>query len=231
MHKTPHIREFSKSFLRYEKYSFIQKEVAKYLLLKTNYHDKKKILDIGCGSGVIHSLLDSCHEKFVGIDYSKQMLQLHPKAKDTELLQMDFDSLEDEFFKEFDLVFSSSSLQWSRYPSVMIEKIQKNSKNFALSIFCDGTFSTLREWLGVDTFLPSSKKIISILNKDVKYEKKIYTLDFDDAISQLRYIKKSGVSGGVKKLQVKTLRDFIKNYDKKTLEFEVLFLWFNSKTL
>lgn len=52
------------------------------------------------------------------------MCQLHPKAKNVEVKCFDFDS--DEFFEDykndnFDLVLSSSALQWSKDLSKIIK--------------------------------------------------------------------------------------------------------------
>ena len=223
MHKSPHIREFSKNSKHYHDYNFLQKKVAKELIKEVNFQPKK-ILDIGCGDGVVCSMIDWEFEKFVGVDFSKEMLSLHQKGENIFLQERDFDKLDSSFYSEFDWVVSSSSLQWSKDIVKIVKDIQKNSKNFALAFFCDGTFKSLREWLGLETFLPNKKDILTILDKNVSYETKKYSLEFNSAIEQLRYIKRSGVSGGVKRVSVKKLRDFIKNYDKKELEFEVFFM-------
>jgi malonyl-CoA O-methyltransferase len=223
LYKFPHIREFSKNSKYYHNYNFLQKEIAKELIKKVNFQPKK-ILDIGCGDGVVYSMVDWEFEKFVGVDFSKEMLSLHQKGEKIFLLQRDFDRLDSLFYKKFDLVVSSSSLQWSKNIVKMIDKIQKNSKNFVVAFFCNGTFKSLREWFSLETFLPNKKDILSILDRNIFYETKKYSLRFNSTIEQLRYIKRSGVSGGVRKVSVKKLRDFIKSYDKKELEFEVVFM-------
>ena len=230
MHKSPHIREFSKNSDSYEKYSFLQKKIASELLKNIDFKPQK-ILDIGCGDGVVFQTIDWEIKKFVGIDLSKEMLLKHPKDKNVFLLEKDFDLLEEDYFKDFDMVVSSSSLQWSKNPYIFLEKLENNSKSFAVSIFCDKTFFDFRKFFNVDTFLPSSEKLISILSNDTLHTVKKYTLNFKDNLSMLRYIKKSGVSGGIKRTSVKNIRDFIKNYDKKELEFEVLFMIKNPQNL
>jgi malonyl-CoA O-methyltransferase len=152
------------------------------------------------------------------------MLDLHKKDEKVFLREMDFDEIKKNYYKEFDFVISSSSLQWSKDIFKIVNDIQKNSKYFAIALFCDGTFKTLRERLGVNTFLPNSQNIMDSMDKNVSCETKKYSLKFNSPLEQLRYIKRSGVSGGVKKLSVKEVRNFIKNYDKKELEFEVLFM-------
>ena len=54
---------------------------------------------------------------------------------------------------------------------------------------------------------------------------KNYKLNFEDNLSLFRYIKKSGVSGGEKRLNYSETKALLKNYPHKFLEFEVIFLW------
>jgi len=224
LYKSPHIREFSKNSSNYKSYNFLQKKIAKELLGKIDFKPKN-ILDIGCGDGVVFSLIDWEIEKFVGLDFSKMMLKNHPKNENITLLEMDFDLLDGDFFKEFDMVVSSSALQWSKDPYTFMKLLEKSSKSFAVSVFCDKTFSSLRKFLGIDTtFLPDSNKFFSLFSSDIMIEKKYFKLSFEDNLSMLRYIKKSGVSGGIKKATVKSIRNFINSYDKKELEFEVVFM-------
>ena len=223
MHKPSHIREFSRNSTTYKSYNMIQKQVVKDLFKLIDFKPKT-ILDLGCGDGVVFSQIDWEFERFVGVDLSKEMLQLHPKGEDIELLQKDFDELDDDFLKQFDLVLSSSSLQWSKNPKKLIEKLQNTSKSFAVALFCDGTFKNLREFFSLETFLPKSKDIVSILHSDTYHDKKSYKLNFSDNLSLLRYIKKSGVSGGVKRTSISKLKEFLSCRDRSYLEFEILFI-------
>jgi len=191
----------------------------------------KNILDIGCGDGAVFSEINWSFQRFVGIDLSSQMLNSHPKDKRVELIKKDFDTLEKDFIKSFDIVISSSALQWSKDPYTFMQMLDFVSNSFAVSVFCDKTFCNLREHLGIDTFLPKSERFKEILSKDIYFETKHYELDFKDNLQMLRYIKRSGVSGGEKRVSVKSLRDFIKFYDKKKLEFEVLFMIKTPQTL
>lgn len=52
---------------------------------------------------------------------------------------------------------------------------------------------------------------------------------FEDNLSKFRYIKKSGVSGGKRRLSVAQTKALIQNYPLEYLEFEVLFVWGVSK--
>ena len=219
MSQIPHIREFSKNSKYYDSYNLIQKKVVKKLLSTISFKPKT-ILDLGCGDGLVYKNLGFKVDKFVGVDLSKQMLKLHPKSKEIVLECRDFDSVED--FSEYDLVISSSSLQWSKDIYTLVKNIEKNSNNFALAIFTDGTFKTLRDWFELKSFLPSKDKLKKSFSKNVSCETISYKLEFKSTLEMLKYIKKSGVSGGRKELGVKEIKYFLQNYNKDFLEFEVL---------
>jgi malonyl-CoA O-methyltransferase len=50
-----------------------------------------------------------------------------------------------------------------------------------------------------------------------------YELTFESVDEIFTYIKKSGVSGGRNALSYKQMKNLMKEYPSKTLEFEVLF--------
>lgn len=223
-----HAKEFSKRANSYDNYNIIQKKVAKYLLEKID-RSAKKILDLGCGSGEICKNID--FERFIGVDASKQMCNLHPKAGNIKVLNYNFDdtSLYKILKKEapFDLIVSSSSLQWSKDISNLTNNISKLGGNIALAIFTDKTFRAIYDQTSLESFLPNAKKTAKEFSEhfDIKTEIKEYKLFFDDNISKFRYIKKSGVSGGNKKLGFKGTKKLIEEYPLDHLEFEVLFVW------
>ena len=219
MSQIPHIREFSKNSKFYDSYNTIQKQVAKKLLSSITFKPKS-ILDLGCGDGLVYKNLNFKVEKFVGIDLSSSMLELHPKSDEIYLECMDFDSFDD--YDSFDLVLSSSSLQWSKDIYSLVKNIENKSKKFALAIFTDETFKSLREWFELKSFLPNKYKLQNSFSKNVSCETISYKLEFKSTLEMLKYIKKSGVSGGRKELGVKEIKKFLQNYDNNFLEFEIL---------
>lgn len=221
MDEKPHIKEFSKNSSTYSDYNFIQKKVAIKLLDKINFYPNT-IIDLGCGSGLIYKNLKFKPKKFIGIDLSSSMLALHPKSNEIILKCKNFDELKD--FSTYDLVISSSSLQWSNDIYNLIQNIEKSSKKFALAIFCDGTFKSLRDFFSLKSFLPNKNKLKNFFTNSVSYETIYYKINFDDNLSILKYIKKSGVSGGRKELSIKNIKTFLQNNKKKYLEFEILLI-------
>ncbi len=225
-----HTNEFSKRASSYENYNIIQQKVVKKLLSKVTTKDKQ-ILDLGCGSGAVYKAIGEGFKTFTGVDKAKKMCILHPQRPKVRIMNEDFENF---FFNQnnyFDLTISSSALQWATNTDNIFNQIHQNSKEIALSIFCDGTFKTIYQTSNLKTFLPSTKTIIKQLNKYFNFEFQIvnYKLSFEDNLSKFRYIKKSGVSGGERRLDYKSTKKLINEYPLDYLEFEVIFIWGESK--
>ncbi len=224
-----HIKEFSKRANSYDENTIIQKKVATHLLSKVKYNPKK-ILDLGCGTGDLNLKIDWEYEKFIGVDSAYGMCKKHPKNDFVEVININF---EDKKFQQdmlcdtpFDLIISSSALQWAKNIEELIEFTSKISSNIAFAIFTCNTFADIYKLSSLETFLPDAKELVEITKKyfDIVYEIKIYRLNFEDNISKFRYIKKTGVSGGERKLTVRQTKKLIETYPHKYLEFEVLFI-------
>jgi len=159
------------------------------------------------------------------------MCEKHPKSSIISVLNSNFEdkNFQKEILNEapFDLVISSSALQWADDIEKLIKFTSSLSQNIAYAIFTCNTFKDIYNVSGLETFLPNAKELIKITKKyfDIEYEIKSYRLEFEDNISKFRYIKKSGVSGGEKKLTVEQTKKLIKNYPHNYLEFEVLFIY------
>ena len=106
--------QFSKYANEYKSYNIIQQICAKSLVRELK-SKPKRILELGCGSGQIFANVNWDFDKYLAIDGSQEMCNLHPKVKNLEIKCFNFDSV--EFFNEikdknFDMVISSSALQW-----------------------------------------------------------------------------------------------------------------------
>ncbi len=229
MFKKKHSLEFEKHAKLYDKFSKVQKKVVAELV--ENIKSKpKKILDIGCGSGAVYKNISWDIDKFVGVDNSSSMCSLHPKNSKTEIVCEDFDAIKfDELgkvFGKFDMIISSSSLQWSKDIENIFRQCKKNSKDIAFAIFTDKTFQDIYKITKKKNFLPKAEDINRYTkeNWDVKIWKKEYKLYFEDNLSKFRYIKKSGTSGGVEQLTYRQMRELIRRYPSDYLEFEVIFI-------
>ncbi|HHH51460.1 MAG TPA: methyltransferase, partial [Campylobacterales bacterium] len=114
------IEQFSRFANLYETHNIIQSQVAKKLVDMIEYRDYKSIIDIGCGSGSIYkNIIKNSIEfkEFVVADLSTEMLEIHPSSSKIKKVSFDFNninSFEDIGDDNYDMVISSSALQWSQ---------------------------------------------------------------------------------------------------------------------
>jgi len=226
------VKEFSRFAEEYTKHNIIQEDVAKRLTLMLNSNRYSKILDLGCGSGAVYNNLKSSGIKvnhFVALDFSEEMLKLHPTAYNIEKKCLDFNKKE-SFLKykpnEFDLLISASALQWSDDLPLVLEQISSLAKSYYFAFFTSNTFKTLHQTAKVNSPIYSKEYIIKSLNGFYNYsfESIEYRLDFSSVHEMLRYIKRSGVSGGEGQLSYKSIKQLMREYPLDYLEFEVLFV-------
>lgn len=221
-------QEFSRYASQYGMHNVIQVKVAEKLIADTS-DAPKRILDLGCGSGTLYSLIDWKMERFVGVDFSQEMLNHHPKSSQIELLLGDFNApaLFEKLRNEtFDRLYSASALQWADDLDTVFQSISELNAPVSLAIFTSDTFKTLYETAGLAPILKSSDEVIEIANRHftAEYEIVQYVLEFDSVREMFRYIKRSGVSGGRRVLDYGATKRLIESYPLDYLEFEVLFI-------
>ena len=227
-----HIKEFSKNAPSYDDYTALQQEIARYLIASISTKPQT-ILDLGCGSGAVFKNIPWTITHFTGVDSAQGMCDLHPTCKEVDILCEDFESptLFSRLTPPYDLLISSSALQWAHDIEALIFQMSVTCKEGAFAIFTDKTFETIYAMSELSTFLPNANTLVPLFEKQFtcKHEIKTYRLFFDDNLSKFRYIKKSGVSGGKRRLSVAQTKALIQNYPHEYLEFEVLFVWGVSK--
>jgi len=217
-------REFSKFATEYKQKNIIQKQIIKKYSKQLN---NKSILDLGCGNGALLEFITP--KNYIGIDFSNNMLKLHPHHN---VFNYDFNTIECwNFIKKqnFDILVSFSALQWANDLDFIFKNIKNLNKPYLLAIFTANTFKTIHKIANITSPIHSKEDIIKyskILNP--KIEILNYSLQFDDKLEMFRYIKRSGVSSGEKKLSYKQLKQLIENYPLNYLEFEILILQNNT---
>lgn len=226
------IKEFSRFSKDYNSYNQIQTQVAKQLIDKLPHDHYGIIADIGCGTGALYDRLiksEISFEMLKAFDASEQMLFLHPHSKRVVTQYFDFNipnsfaSIKDKF----DLVLSSSALQWSKDLNWTISQLARIGDNFYGAIFTSDTFKTIHETASINSPIYSAddiKKAFDRSYKDTQYEIYTYKLHFDSKKELFNYIKKSGVSGGEQKLSYKRTKRLMREYPLDYLEFEVIFI-------
>lgn len=220
--------EFSRYAAEYGSRNVIQRRVAEKLITSAS-EQPKRILDLGCGSGTLYSLIDWEMERFIGVDFSDSMLSHHPKASNVELILGNFNDpvlFEKLRSEQFDRIYSASALQWADDLECVFKSLASLNAPMSLAIFTAGTFKTLHECAGVAPLLRSADEVIAIAEQyvDAKFEVLHTTLEFDSVREMFRYIKRSGVSGGRRVLDFSQTKKLMESYPLNYLEFEIVFI-------
>lgn len=210
----------------------IQAEVAEALVSRLKQSHYSTIIDIGCGSGAVIKNLKKraiSFDKFIAVDLSEEMLSLHPSAANIYQCCIDF-STHDAFDalcgdKEA-LVLSSSALQWSKDLDLTLSRLVKCGKKAYFAIFTSGTFKTLHQCAGIISPIYSDEALKKVISRhyEATFMLQSYQLTFPNTKEMLRYIQKSGVSGGERQLGLKEMKRLMEEYPLDYLEFEVLFV-------
>jgi malonyl-CoA O-methyltransferase len=224
------VQEFSRFANQYDSYNSVQSQVAKKLVSMIEAKKYNNIIDIGCGSGLIYKNIIDNHisfKEFTALDFSLEMLDIHPCAIDIKKIHFDFNKQENfKQLKKYDFVISSSALQWSRDLDMTLREISNLSTKCYLSIFTSNTFSTLHKVANIKSPIYSEEYIKNRVTKyfNCSFETIKYHITFSSVHQMFQYIKRSGVSGGDRQLSYAKTKELIKNYPLNYLEFEVLFI-------
>ena len=168
----------------------------------------KRILELGCGSGQVFKNIDFTFEYYKAIDFSKTMCDIHPKAKNLEIYCLNFDS--EEFFENirgerYDIVLSSSALQWSKDLTKIVKALSEISDEVNAVLFTSNTFKKIFELTGTVSPILEEKSIKEAFSAyyTCEFETIKYSLEFDSKKKLFDYIKNSGVRGSSKELSYK----------------------------
>ena len=227
-------KQFSKYANQYNNHNIIQQIAAKSIVRDIN-NKPKRILELGCGSGQIFKYITWDLDFYKAIDFSPDMCELHPKAKNVKVECHDFDeesfhnSIKDE---HYDLIISSSALQWSKDLKKIVKRLSTISAEINVALFTSNTFKTIQDITNQTSPILSQEEIKDAFLQYCECEIEVfnYNLEFDNKKELFDYIKKSGVSGNNKKLSYKDSKLLLQKYDLNYLEFEVIFIKAFSKS-
>ena len=219
--------QFSKYANEYKNHNIIQQIVAKSLVRELKFQPKR-ILELGCGSGQVFNHISWEVEFYKAIDASASMCELHPKSVNIEVKCLNFDT--QDFINEirndsYDIVLSSSALQWSNDLSKIVQHLSYITKEINAVLFTSNTFKTIQEITKTKSPILDEDSIKEAFLKffNCEFETILYKLEFDNKKDLFDYIKKSGVSGE-KSLSYSDSKKHYKEYPYNYLEFEVIFV-------
>jgi len=144
-------RAFDRARDTYAKAARVQSEAAVKCALQVPEGEYSDILEIGAGGGILtRHVVERCeHSRYVAVDISPQMLGQVDKGmlNNPELIVADGENITLPQ-ESFDLLVSSSTMQWYHSPEVSIHdnlKLLKHGGYFSLAIYVEGTYAEFAE--------------------------------------------------------------------------------------
>ena len=217
---------FNRAANSYEKFSGIQDQISQNLLEKLECRNinPTNILDLGCGTGKngLHFLKKFKKISLVNFDLSENMLEQARKKMTTSSINFVNNStnfhvcgdMENLPFRDnlFDLVWSSSAIQWSDNLPIVLKHINRILKPNGFFIFSTFGPETLKELRMINEVLYNHPKTNNFFDlKDIRdffaiegfdnlsFDVKSYRLDYASVEDILYDIKGVGATNGNKK--------------------------------
>ena len=194
-------KRFAKNIDTYNDNAKIQKRMAERLLSFLDKKEFSSILEIGCGTGFLTSLLndDFKFEKYIANDIvpdcEKYIKEINPNidfiADDIELAVKNSD-------KKYDLIISNAAFQWvenlESFINLLVSKLNKGG-NLLFSTFGPENFREVNFVLGKTLPYYSIYELDEMLkNYDKKIEQEMHVMAFKTPKDILKHIKSTGVN-------------------------------------
>ena len=209
--------KFQKSLPTYQNHALLQLEMAQKL---AKYIDKdyENILEIGSYSGfltkeIINKISFKNYTAIDIIDSFEYIKKLSPKIK---FILSDIEEI--KLKEKYDLIISSSSLQWCNDFSKTIEKLKKSlSKNgrIMIAVFGKKNLYQIKEIMNISLNYPDIKEIKKLFSKDAIIFEEIKTLQFNSSKDVLSHLKYTGVNAVKNNTSYSKIKEFLKIIDEK----------------
>lgn len=203
------INRFSRHIASYNAEASVQRDIAGELMQKVMNSEKnvyQNVLEIGCGTGFLtRELLQYFHPSaYVLNDIVEAMyfeiedITRRHNFKDWSFISGDAEKL--QFSGKFNLVVSSSTIQWFQYPKLFLEKVSgmlEDGDIFAFSTFGPDNFHEINALFGASLHYPTMETLKLWLSDSfelIHHSEKKVSLCFDTPMEVIKHIKLTGVN-------------------------------------
>ncbi len=146
---------------KYEQASSHQKEWGERIVEEFKLKGTERILDLGCGDGVLTARLSNLVPKgeVIGIDASRGMIEtaITRESENLRFILMDINDL--AFDRDFDIIFSNATLHWVKDHYHLLDNVKRALRpkgvvrfNFAGDGNCSFFFRVIREAIALPGF-------------------------------------------------------------------------------
>lgn len=215
---------FSKASATYDENAYVQRYVAHRLIEKLSLAgvcSRPSVLEVGCGTGIFTKELLRMFSPFKLWlnDLCEDICVTLPETPETEVLPMSGDAEILPFPDGLDMIVSSSVIQWFADLPGFIEKSAVSLSPggiLAFATYGERNMEEMAAVAGTTLRYHSMKELVPMLSgrfEIMDAEEAVARLHFSSAISLLRHIKGTGVSGVKREFWTKgRLESFGKKY-------------------
>jgi len=217
-------KRFRQSLQTYDKNAIVQERMANKLIELLPKKPYRKILEIGCGTGLLTKKIASnfTPEIFTTNDIveecEKYTKQIYPN---TQFLSGDINKI--LLPEKYDLIISNAVFQWFKNPENLIERLKQHLEPngiIAFSSFGNKNFYEIKELLNIGLSYNSFENITT---------DEIIELEFKTVSEMLRHIKNTGVNAienyTLTKGKIELLeKQFLDKYGRIKLTYHPIFI-------
>lgn len=224
MNKSLIKKRFAKNLATYNDNAVVQKRMAEKLcsLLKNSKYEK--VLEIGCGTGLLTEILSKqiSYKTYIANDLIESCEEYINRIDSNLIFSAgDVEKNVAQNTNKYDLIISNAVFQWIDDIGGLISKLYNSLEDggcLFFSTFGDENFCEISSILGTMLKYRSRKNFEEILQKYKYeiYEEKI-VLDFATPVDVLNHIKKTGVNAISEVHWTKTdMQNFVSKYNNLT---------------
>ncbi len=136
---------------KYKMASKHQKEWGNTLISELQLKGNERILDLGCGDGVLTEQLSLAvpNGKVLGIDASIGMIKTAKSIKKANIEFRQLDINEIDYKNEFDVIFSNAALHWVKDHKRLLKNVYKALKNQGVVLWDFGSEGNCANFIDV----------------------------------------------------------------------------------
>ena len=204
---------FAKNLKNYNENAKIQKRMAERLLSFIKNRSPKKILEIGCGTGILTELINKelDFKTYIALDIVEECAQyignINPNIT---FISADIEEFIKENSERYDLIISNASLQWvddfEGVINTLEERLNPNGE-LIFSTFGNENFREIYHTVGTTLKYYSINELREMFPKS-QVEPEIHIMAFESPKEVLKHLQLTGVNGIEQKAWTK--KDLIK---------------------
>jgi len=222
-------QQFDKHIATYNKHAYMQKMICKKLVAQLSISPLgsfEKVLEIGCGSGLLtsellkHFKVDNYIANDIAPTAEKHVSSVLDGISNWSFIAADAENF--TFPKGLDLLVSASTIQWFNNLDVFFDHVHEALNIggvLAFSSFGPNNYCEIRSVLGCGLDYKTREELEHLIKKNfqiisvIEFEQK---LNFDSPVQVLKHIKYLGANGIRRQFWSKgQLLEFEKEYDRK----------------